>query len=321
MTPPFLPIEPHASHRILRGAHVIAVEESGNPKGIPVVFLHGGPGSGCKPHHRTFFDPATYRIILMDQRGAGQSSPPGCLEANTTIDLIEDLEVIRSRLGLERWVLFGGSWGATLALLYAETYPKAVAGLILRGCFLARQRDMDWFLGADGVRRLLGDVWFETLVDYDRGDTLETLKTLHEALTGKDELERRRVARAWEHWGTAVTLGAVSRPWVADHSVSARVIQQARLELHYAVHHYYIGENEILENIGQLIGIPTMIVHGRQDLVCPLESSLTLHGALPGSSLKIVEEGGHIAAGDQMVSALVEAALAMAHQLEKEFTR
>ena len=300
---------------------MIAVEESGNPLGIPVIFLHGGPGSGCKPHHRTFFDPATYRIILMDQRGAGLSTPQGCVEANTTPDLIEDLEVIRSQLGIERWVLFGGSWGVTLALLYAETYPKTVAGLILRGCFLGRQRDMDWFLGADGVRRLLGDVWFETLIDYDRGDAFETLKTLHQAMTGKDELERRRVARAWDHWGGAVTLGATLRPSAADHSVSAKVIQQAALELHYAVHHYYIGENEILKNIGQLIGIPTMIVHGRQDLVCPLESSLALHSALPGSTLRIVEEGGHIAAGDQMVSALVEATLAMAHQLEKEFTR
>ncbi len=300
---------------------MIAVEESGNPKGIPVIFLHGGPGSGCKPHHRSFFDPATYRIILMDQRGAGDSIPHGCLEANTTPDLIEDLEVIRSQLGIERWVLFGGSWGVTLALLYAEMYPKVVAGLILRGCFLARQRDIDWFLGADGVRRLLGDVWLETLVDYDRGDPFETLKTLHQALTGQDELERRRVARAWEHWGAAVTLGAASRPSPADHTVSAKVIQQAKLELHYAVHYYYIGENEIIENIGKLVGIPTMIVHGRQDLVCPLESSLTLHVALPGSTLRIVEAGGHIAAGDQMVSALVEATLAMAHQLETEFTR
>lgn len=309
------PIEPYAAHRLRRGHHEIYVEECGNPKGLPALFLHGGPGSGCKPHHRGFFDPEKYRIILFDQRGAGRSLPQGDLKGNTTADLLGDIEHIRRHLGIDRWLLFGGSWGATLALLYAQQHPAAVAGLVLRGTFLARQGDLEWFAGAGGVSRIYPERWEQFLAALPVADHRTPIAALYERLTGDDELARRRAAREWAQWSGQVTLAEEFDPGELNEHVSAADVNQARIELHYAVHHYFIAENAILERCGRITAVPMVIIHGRRDWVCPIESSWSLHRRLPGSELWILPRSGHLAAGDEMVDALVRATDRMAERL------
>lgn len=308
-------IEPYAVHHFNRDHHKIYVEECGNPQGLPVIYLHGGPGSGCKPHHRGFFDPGKYRAILADQRGAGRSTPHGDLRHNTTADLIRDLEYIRQHLKVERWLLFGGSWGATLALLYAQKHPAKVSGLVLRGSFLARRRDLDWFVGADGVRRIYPEGWaqfMDSLPEAERGDPVAAI---HQRLVGGDELARRRAARAWSLWGGQVVLGDEFDPGELHEHVSAEVLNQARIELHYAANRYFIEENAILDGCAKLAKIPAVIIHGRRDLVCPAESAYLLHRHLPHAELRILPKAGHIAGGEEMIDALVEAADAMARRL------
>lgn len=308
-------IEPYAVHHFKRDHHKIHVEECGNPQGLPVIYLHGGPGSGCKPHHRGFFDPEKYRAILVDQRGAGRSTPHGDLRHNSTADLIRDLEYIRQHLKVERWLLFGGSWGATLALLYAQKHPAKVSGLVLRGSFLARRRDLDWFAGVDGVRRIYPEGWtqfIESLPEAERGDPITAM---HQRLVGSDELARRRAARAWSLWGGQVVLGDEFDPSALQEHVSAEVLNQARIELHYAVNRYFIEENAILDGCAKLAKIPAIIIHGRRDLVCPAESAYLLHRHLPHAELRILPKAGHIAGGEDMIDALVQAADDMARRL------
>lgn len=308
-------IEPYAVHHFKRDHHKIYVEECGNPQGLPVIYLHGGPGSGCKPHHRGFFDPEKYRAILVDQRGAGRSTPHGDLRHNTAADLIRDLEYIRQHLKVERWLLFGGSWGATLALLYAQKHPAKVSGLVLRGSFLARRRDLEWFVGADGVRRIYPEGWaqfMDSLPGAERGDPVAAI---HQRLVGGDELARRRAARAWSLWGGQVVLGDEFDPGELHEHVSAEVLNQARIELHYAVNRYFIEENAVLDGCAKLAKIPAVIIHGRRDLVCPAESAYLLHRHLPHAELRILPKAGHIAGGEEMIDALVEAADAMARRL------
>jgi len=309
------PIEPYGTHRRARAEHSIHVEECGHPGGIPILFLHGGPGSGCKPHHRCFFDPEYYRIILLDQRGSGRSTPSGRLEHNRTADLIGDLEAIRRELGIDHWALFGGSWGATLALLYAQSFPERVAGLILRGTFLARQADLDWFLAPGGVRRIYPEAWEQLIHALPETERGRPLPALYRQLTGEDELARRRAARAWEHWGGQVTLGSDFDPRPLGEHVTAQTVNQARIELHYAVNGYYITENQILESCGRIERIPAQIIHGRRDLVCPVESAHALHRRLPRSTLKILPDAGHIASGEDMIDALVEATMNLTRTL------
>ena len=305
-------IEPYQTDTLQCGDHQIYFEVSGNPEGIPVIFLHGGPGSGCKPYHRSFFDPSRYKIILVDQRGSGRSLPSGFCQENTTSDLIADLESIRMALGLNAWILFGGSWGATLALLYAESYPERVRGLILRGVFLARRTDLDWFVGHCGVRKIYPESWNLLLADLPEEDHAYPIPKLHHMLMGQDELAQRRAARAWDIWGGQVVLGDLFDPVHVDAHGSHASVCQARIELHYAVHNYFIEENQILSHIHRIPKVPIHIIHGRRDLVCPLEAAWTLHQALPGSRLEILPNGGHIASTDDMVDALVRATDAMA---------
>lgn len=308
-------LEPYAVHRYPRDLHRIYVEECGNPEGIPVLFLHGGPGSGCKPYHRCFFDPAKYRIILFDQRGAGRSTPQGELSHNTTADLLRDLEFLRQQLEVGRWLLFGGSWGATLALLYAQKHPSKVSGLILRGSFLGRRRDLDWFVGDGGVRRIYPEQWERLLAALPDTERADPLAALYQYVTGSDELARRRAAREWELWSSRVVLGDAFDPARLNEHVSAEVVNQARIELHYAVNGYFIEENAILEGCGAIAHLPTIIIHGRRDLVCPVESAWSLHRRLPESELRILPETGHIAGSEAMIDALVEATDAMAARL------
>jgi proline iminopeptidase len=293
--------------------HLVYVEESGNPEGIPVIFLHGGPCSGTKPDHRRFFDPERYRIILFDQRGCGQSKPFGEIEKNTTQDLIDDMERIREHLSISRWLVFGGSWGAALGLLYAQQHSGRVLGMILRGVFLARQTDMDWFL-KNGAGRIYPEQWQRLYESIPSRDRVNLLQGLCHAISGEDEIARRRVAREWSAWGGQVALGNAFQVDENSH-VGEQMVKQAAMELHYAEHSYFIEENQILDHCNKLQGIPTMIIHGRNDLVCPIEAAFSLHHALPEAEMIVLPNAGHIAQNDDMIDALVAATDKFAGQL------
>ncbi len=289
------------------GLHTLHIREYGKRDGIPAVFLHGGPGSGCQPEHARFFSPDYYRIILFDQRGAGLSTPAGELEANTTQHLVADLEAIREYLQIDRWLLFAGSWGATLALMYAITHPASVMGMILRGVFLARQKDLDWFFGSEGVARIFPREW-----DAFSGWLPETKQKdlvaayLH-CLQGNDQEQISRAVNAWSAWGDAVVTNGAStkkqeRP--KDGRVANGLLAKTRIEVHYACQRYFLAENFLLEQTGRLPEVPVSIVHGKHDLVCPFEAAWTLHRAISGSRLVTVDSG-HLASEPAMASALV----------------
>lgn len=288
--------------------HSVYVELSGNPGGIPVVFLHGGPCSGTKPDHRRFFHPEKYNIILFDQRGCGQSLPFGELENNTTQDLIADMERIRHHLGIETWLVFGGSWGGALALLYAQQYTDRVSGLIIRGVFLARRQDMDWFVSM-GANRIYPERW-QCLADCVPPEQSENfIDGLWSAINGGDESLWKRVAFAWQAWNGQLAMGKAFSPLPqADvETVTETAIQQVRMELHYAINRYFIVEDQILENCGLLQAIPTTIIHGRYDLVCPMEAGLSLYRAMSHADFIVLPNAGHIAQHEEMIDALVGA--------------
>ncbi|MGR9044189.1 MAG: prolyl aminopeptidase [Gammaproteobacteria bacterium] len=288
------------------GEHQVYVEQCGNPQGFPVIFLHGGPCSGCRPDHRRFFDPERYHTILMDQRGCGRSLPFGETKDNTTQDLIDDMERIRRRLQIERWLLFGGSWGGTLALLYAQQHKMRVAGMIIRGVFLARAKDLDWFI-KDGAARIYPEVW-DTLVNSvsepNRGDLLAGLCS---TIFGDDEVAKRRMTRAWMAWGGQTALGSDYQADNESPHITEKMVQQVRMEMHYAKHRYFVGETPILEHCTALRDVPTVIVHGRNDLVCPVESGYRLAQALPAAEFVVLPNAGHVAQGEEMIDALVSA--------------
>ncbi|QJD30351.1 prolyl aminopeptidase [Methylococcus geothermalis] len=300
------PIEPYSVHHVGVGnGHAVYVEECGNPEGIPAVFLHGGPGSGCRSHHRSFFDPERYRAILVDQRGCGRSTPHGRLRNNTTRHLLGDLESIRACLNIPKWLIFGGSWGAALALLYAQAHPERVSGLVLRGSFLARKRDVDWFV-RDGASRFYPEDWQRFIDNFSPKERTNPVGAARRRVNGADELEQRRMARAWWLWSTRVTLGDAFNP-PDDESLPVDALSQCRIELHYAAARYFLREGQILEDCPKIAHIPAIIVHGRQDRVCPPEAAWLLHRALPRSELKILPNSGHIAQGEEMIDALVTA--------------
>jgi len=294
--------------------HTLYVEQSGNPDGLPVVFLHGGPGAGCEPMHRRFFDPEQYRIVLFDQRGCGQSTPHAELTANTTWQLVADMETIRTALDIERWVLFGGSWGSTLALAYAETYPERVLGMILRGIFLARAGDVRWFYQA-GANRLFPDQWERFLAPIPASEQDDLIQAYYQRLTGSDELERLRVARAWAGWEGA-TLTLERNQYVVDSFSDAhKALSLACIEAHYFINHCFLEPNQLLQQAEQLAGIPGYIVHGRYDVVTPLDNAWALAQAWPDAELRIVGGAGHSAAEPGIIDALVTATRRMAEQL------
>jgi proline iminopeptidase len=286
--------------------HQVYVEECGNPDGIPVIFLHGGPCSGIKPDHRRYFNPEHYRIILFDQRGCGQSLPFGEIDGNTTHDLIDDMERIRNSLHIDKWLLFGGSWGAALALLYAQRHTDKVIGMILRGTFLARQEDMDWFAG-HGVNRIYPEQWQLMQDAAAHFSALSLLSALWQGINDDDQVLALSVAKAWQSWNGQVALGKLFQCCQEPVENPVDTIKQVKMELHFALQNYFIEENQILNNCWRLANTPAVIIHGRNDLVCPLASGLQLHKALPGSKWIVLPNAGHIAQHEEMVDALVRA--------------
>lgn len=294
--------------------HEIYVEESGNPRGLPVLFVHGGPGAGCEEKHRSYFDPNLYRIILFDQRGAGRSRPHASLDQNTTMDLVADMERIRTEFGIDKWVLFGGSWGSTLSLVYAETHPERVLGLILRGIFLCRPQEIHWFY-QEGANRIFPDYWQDFLAPIPENERHDLLHAHHKRLTGTDELARMRSAEAWSVWeGRTATL--MPKKEVVDFFSDPHVaLSLARIEVHYFVNNIFLKPNQILHEALKLKNIPGVIVHGRYDMVCPVENAWELHRAWPEARLEIIPDAGHSASEAGNINALIQATIDMHHRL------
>jgi proline iminopeptidase len=307
-------LEPFSKDALeLENGHSIYFEQSGNKTGLPVIFLHGGPGTGCNENHRRYFNPDKYRIIIFDQRGCNRSKPNGCVENNSTQDILEDIESIRNKLGIEKLILFGGSWGATLALLYAEQYPQNISGIILRGTFLARQCDFEWF-AHDGVSRIFPDYWQEYLSNFDENEMNERLQALHRRVFSDNKEIQLEAAKAWALWaGRVVThsLG-LKEEYVLEEGDGEKLINEVKIEMHFAKNRYFINENHILDNISNIPDVPITIIHGRKDLTCLPESSWTVHQSLPGSNYVVVTDAGHLASEPAMVDALITATDQMA---------
>lgn len=304
----FAPIEPYQTHQLkVSSIHTIYVEECGNPQGQPVLFVHGGPGGGCEPWHRQFFDPRKYRIILFDQRGCGRSTPHAELRENTTWDLVADMQAIRKMLGIERWVLFGGSWGSTLSLTYAITYPQHCKGLILRGIFLLREAEIRWFY-QEGTSWLYPDVWqpyWTHIPEAERGDLL---KAYYGRLTSPDPAVRLAAAQAWSVWEGSTARLIPSADGAARFAEPQFAEAFARIECHYFMNKgFFERDGYLLARAHQLHGIPGIIVHGRYDVICPLRNAWDLQRAWPQSRLNIIADAGHAASEPGIVAALLDA--------------
>lgn len=301
-------IKPYAEHNLkVDDVHTIFIEECGEPGGIPILFLHGGPGVGCDSNHRRFFNPKLYRIILFDQRGCGRSTPHLSLVNNTTQDLIADMEKIREHLNVKRWILFGGSWGATLALLYAQAHPQNVLAMILRGVFLARQEDLDWLFKVGGVSKFFPDYWQRFLTHVPENERDNIIQAYYELLHGKDELLHMAVAKCWGLWEAECTTLEINPDIEKKFTNPHFALAVAEIETHYFINKNFIEENQILNNMAKIAHIPAIIVHGRYDMVCPLESSYSLNLVWPGSQLKIIRNAGHAALEPAITDALIHA--------------
>jgi proline iminopeptidase len=287
--------------------HVLYYEECGNPKGQPVVFVHGGPGGGLDERYRRFFDPVHYRIVLFDQRGCGKSTPHAELSNNTTWDLVADMERLRRTLAIERWMVFGGSWGSTLALAYAETHPATVTALVLRGIFLLRKREIDWFY-QDGANHLFPDAWEHYLAPIPPSERADMVRAYYERLTAKDAQTRLDAARAWSIWEGSTSTLLHDADLVAKTGASDFAIALARIECHYFLNKgFFAHDDQLLRDAGRLRDIPGVIVQGRYDVVCPPESAWALHRAWPAADLRIVPDTGHSAMEPGNIHELVSA--------------
>ena len=302
------PIEPHRTGRLrVSDVHELYFEECGNPAGKPVVFLHGGPGGGTEPNHRRFFDPAAYRIVLFDQRGCGKSTPHASLVDNTTWDLVGDIETLRAHLGIERWQVFGGSWGSTLALAYAETHPDRVTELVLRGIFLIREQEIAWFYQR-GTSALFPDAWekyIEPIPESERGDFV---RAYYQRLTSDDRAVRLRAAKAWSVWEGSTSCLTPNRALIDKSAADEFAVAFARIECHYFMHRAWLEPpRDPLSNVAKIRHIPGVIVQGRYDVVCPMESAWALHRAWPEADFRIVPDAGHSASEPGTIHELVEA--------------
>lgn len=286
--------------------HQIYVEQCGNPSGIPVVFLHGGPGSGCRPSHRCFFDPKLYHIILFDQRGCGRSRPYASVKQNTTADIVQDMELIRQHIGIEKWLVFGGSWGATLGLNYAQHFSERVSGLILRGVFLARTQDIDWVYSNNGAAKIFPDAWNNLVKDLPLSQQAHPLSAIYQQLTRDNIQESNSIFNKLQHWEASLiywqeSLSFEQTPINEDDKASSII------QLYYSINQCFIANNPLLESIEAIRHIPTTIIHGRFDMVCPLEQAWQLKKHWPEAKLSIIDMAGHVANEPKIINALVNA--------------
>ena len=287
-------VEPFDSGMLpLDAVHTMYWEQSGNPAGVPVVFLHGGPGAGSSPAHRRFFDPAFYRIVIFDQRGAGRSTPHGELTDNTTPHLIADMETLRAKLGIERWLVFGGSWGSTLALAYGEEHPDRCLGFVLRGIFLCRQQEAEWFL--HGIRHVFPEAWHKFVGAIPEGERADLLDAYVRRLNHSDPAVHMPAARVWSSYEGACSTLLPNPDTVAYFSGDHVALGLARIEAHYFKHRVFLPENALLENVHRLRHIPAVIVQGRYDMVCPTVTADDLHRAWPEAEYVVVPDAGHSA--------------------------
>ncbi|VAW72866.1 Proline iminopeptidase [hydrothermal vent metagenome] len=306
---------PYVTHHLdVDDIHTLYIEECGNPSGLPVVFLHGGPGAGCGPFHRRYFDPEVYRIILFDQRGCGKSTPHASLENNTTWDLVADIEAIRTHLKIQQWVVFGGSWGSTLGLLYAQAHPSSVSGLIVRGIFLARDKDVQWFY-QQGTSRLFPDYWEKFIAPIAPSRRDDMVSAYYQQLTGDNEVQKLRAAKAWSVWeGMTATLQADSS--VIDSFANAHsALSIARIECHYFINQCWLEPDQIIRDMAKIRHIPGYIVQGRYDVVCPVEQAWALANAWPEAQFSIVGDAGHSIIEKGITQALLKAIREMAEKL------
>lgn len=309
-------IKPYKRHQFkVSDLHELYVDEAGNSAGTPVLFVHGGPGAACDSSSRRYYDPAVYRIITFDQRGCGRSTPHAELAENTTQNLIADMEAIRQYLNIDKWVLFGGSWGSTLSLLYAQQYSDRVLALILRGVFLCRQRDFDWLYKA-GANRVFPDYWEEFVKFIPEDERDELVSAYYSRLLGDDELARMSAAKHWSAWEGSCSKLRPSSETLAKFTKPHNALALARIETHYFVNQGFIAEDQILKNMSIIEDIPGRIVHGRYDMVCPLDNACAVHRLWPASELHIVRDAGHSASEAGTVDALIRATQDIAKELE-----
>ncbi len=302
------PLEPfNAFHLRVSGIHEVYVEECGNPAGTPAVFVHGGPGGGCGPDERRFFDPAAYRIVLFDQRGCGRSRPHSCLEENTTWDLIADMEHIRRNLDIDRWVVFGGSWGSTLSRAYAERYPDRVRALVLRGIFMLRPLELRWFY-QEGASFLFPDAWEAYLAPIPPNERGDLMAAYHRRLTGDDPAVLDASARAWATWEASTSRLIPDPAMIAELSAPGTADAFARIECHYFVHGgFFDHPDQLLDGIDRIRHIPAAIVQGRYDLCCPMTTAWDLHLRWPEATFEVVPDAGHSAIEAGITDRLIEA--------------
>jgi proline iminopeptidase len=292
------PIEPSRTGFLrVSDVHEIYWEESGNPAGKPVVFLHGGPGGGTDGRMRSFFDPARYRIILFDQRGCGRSRPHASLTDNTTWHLVADIELLRAHLGIASWQVFGGSWGSTLALAYAQTHPQCVSELVLRGIFLLRRWEITWFYqDPGGAAALYPELWERYVSVIPPAERADMVGAYYRRLTSTDPQVLRKAAQAWSVWEGATSYLHFNPDYVAKFEESDYAAAFARIECHYFLNHGFLKtDNQLIENVGRIRHIPAVIVQGRYDIVCPMKTAWELHQAWPEADLRIVPDAGHSA--------------------------
>ena len=300
-------IKPYDSGFLNIDQHQIYFEQCGNPNGKPALFLHGGPGGGGSEEVRRFFNPDIYRIIVIDQRGCGRSKPHGCLENNTTWHLVSDIENLREKLDIEKWLVFGGSWGSTLSLAYAQAHPKSVSELVLRGIFLLREEELHWFY-QDGASRIFPEAWsgFLDIIDEDKRDNL--MSSYHEIFKSDDKEKRLKAAIAWSKWEAATSSLAYKPSLIEEFSNPEFALAFALIENHYFMNKgWFKTENQIIENIDIIRSIPAVIVQGRYDVVCPMKTAWELSEAWPEAELIVAPGSGHTAFEKEITHALISA--------------
>ncbi len=305
---PYPEIEPYRTGSLrVSDLHEVYFEESGNPEGTPAVFLHGGPGGGTKPPNRQLFDPAAYRIVLFDQRGCGRSTPHASLEDNTTWRLVADIEALRQHLGIDRWLVLGGSWGSTLALAYAEAHPERVSALVLRGIFMLRQKELRWFY-QEGASALYPDLWEKYLAPIPEAERGDLIAAYHKRLTGDDPASRLAAARAWSTWEAGTLSLFPDDGRMEDMGADDFALAFARIECHYFVNQgFFEVDDQLLRDVSRIHHIPGVIVQGRYDVVTPAMSAWDLHRAWPQADFRLVPDAGHAQTEPGIVHELVTA--------------